>query len=654
MKLSNIMLVLCVIGLLISGVVAASNGKSANQVGVVPVITLEALKGQAVTDLLIHVPSDITETKKIQVKAYDAAGSPRFSRNVVNITPVNGIVSLQFDDLQRGDHVTVRLQTEQYGWLDNSTTVLNRPDLIIASAATAGKVVSGDTLVVNVSVQEKNGDLGAEAVVSLLDGETVLDTRDVSVSAGGTASTLLSTALTSRGEHNLSIRITSSVPAEYDETNNIYNLVVGVVSPDLTVSGVSAPSQVTAGERFDALATITELSGEAGATATIALLENGTVMLDSKPLSVPAGGSGTVTLSTLFPSRGDRSLSIRIMNSVPAEYDVTNNVYALAVKVVSPDLAVTNVSAPSSAAIGQTFEVHAEISELYGDIGATATIALLGNGTVQDSKTVYIPAGNSSIASLNGSLTAAGIHTMTVRIIDSVPADAFPGNNEQSFPVEVNKSPETMSIAGSYYYQNTSFNNSRHVTGSGYEENGVELVLREDEVISLTAASKKSLSFPARLIVSITTETGGVTVYEETGVVPALVEGGRKVFTKYYDDNNTVLTLSVGETGTTLSIEGRANNSIKYSSGFTKWWFKPAQEWNVAANASNGNLIRATAALRVNVEVEDGTSLLGGTAAISVGNVSYAGGWVDTTDGRIEEQRSVRIYSGNISGDAAT
>lgn len=549
MKISNIALVLFVSGLLISGVVAASNGKSVNQAGVVPVITLEALKGQAVTDLLIHVPPDITETRKIQAKAYDAAGSPRFSRNFVNITPVNGIVLLQFNDLQRGDHVNVRLQTEQYGWLDNSTPVLNRPDLIITSAAAAGKIVAGDTLVVNVSIQEKNGDLGSEAAASLLDGETVLDTKDVSVSAGGMTNTLL---------------------------------------------------------------------------------------------------------FANFTSRGDRSLSIRIMNSVPAEYDVTNNIYNLSVGVVSPDLAVSSVSAPPYAAIGQTFEVHTEISELYGDVGATATIALLENGTVQDSKIVDIPAGNSSITSLNGSLTAAGRHNMTVRIINSVPADASPGNNERSFAVEVNKSPEILSIAGSYYYQNTSLNNSRHVTGSGYEEDGVELVLREDEVISLTFASKKSLSFPVRLIVSITTETGGVTVYEETGVVPALVEGGRKVFTKYYDDNNTVLTLSVDETGTTLSIVGKANNSIKYSSGFTKWWFKPAQEWNVAENVSNGNLIRAMEALRVNVEVEDGSSLLGGTAALSVGNESYTGGWVDTTDGRLEEQRSVRIYSGNSSGDAAT
>ncbi len=715
----------------------------------------EALKGLSITDLQIHVPQDVIVAKKIQVKAYYANGTLKFTRNFFNKAAANGIILLQFDDLSRGERVDVRLQTDQYGWLESTTMVILRPDLTVSSAIVAEKIIVGGTLTVNVTVQEINGDIGAGAVVSLMDGVTVLDSKNVNVNAGSMTGVILSTIVKSGGQYNLSVKITNAVPVEYDETNNIYNLVVSAVSSDLTVSGVNAPAQVVAGERFEALATISELSGNTGANAVVALLENGTVLdsrnvavsaggsgivslstifgtrgehtlnvrisnavpvenneanniyplavrvlspdltvtsvsapvnatvgekfealatiselsgttganativlfengtvLDSRNVAVPAGGSGIVSLSTIFGTRGEHTLSVRITSTVPADYNDTNNIYSpLVVRAVSPDLAVANVNAPANAAIGQGFEVLATISELYGETGANATVALVENSIVLDSRILSVPAGGSYIVSLNGSLTTAGSHNITVRITGSVPLDSFPGNNEQTVVIRAVKPPEPMSFSSKYYYQNTSIIRSRYILDSDNEEKGEELELREDEVVSFTAVSNRSLTFPFRVNISIVNETGEGNTFKETGVIPTTVEGSRRIFTKHYNESETTLTIGVDETGISMNIEGKANSSIKRSSGYKQWWFGNRYDWNVITNSSSGKLIRARETLKVRIELEDNSHFLGGNAVTTLGNKSYTNGWVNNDNGRLEEQTTVWIYSGEASGD---
>lgn len=545
MKSSNIML-LCILGLLISGAVAASsdNGK-VNQFSQGS-ISLEAFKGSTTTDLIIHVPSEVTEVKKIQVKAYYTDGSAKFTRNFFNLTAVNGAVLIQFDDLMRGEQVDVNVHLDKGRGEDNSTVVLLRPDLAVSSASYAEKVVAGDTLQVNATIHEMNLDAGAEATVVLMKGESVLDTMSVNVAAGGTANAVLSAVLPSRGEYNLSLRIIHSIPSEYDEANNVYN--------------------------FKVIA-------------------------------------------------------------------------------VSPDLAVTNVVAPAYAGIGQGFEVVAELRELYGDSGAIATVALLDDTTVLESKSLEVRAGSTINVTFNGSLATSGTHVMTVRILESVPQDFVPENNGLSFEVVVKKSPEPVLYALKYYYQNTSLNTSRSISDNGYAESGNEQVLIEEEMLSLTVSSNRSMSFPLRFRINITGETGEGDVIEEKTAVPTTIEGSKKTFTKYYNETNTLLTLSVDETGTALSIESKANASVKISRGYIYWWFKGTQEWDIATNSSSGRLIRASKNLQVSIEVEDRTWFSGGSAVVGITNESYTGGWVDITAGRFEEQRSVWIYSGNSSGE---
>lgn len=532
--------VLCAIVILISVGIAASDKNDLNPLAQ-PAVSVGAFKGTSTTDLLIHLPSDVEEARKIQVKAYNSNDTPMFTKNFFNLSAVNNTVSIQFDDLQRGDRVDVRLDSDKYGWLENSTKVLLRPDLVISFAGGIDEVPVGDVLPVNVSIMEVNGDLGSRANVTLLDEEIVLDTRDVSIDAGGTGSALFSTILKSRGVHNLSIRIIASSPAEYDETNNVYNL---------------------------------------------------------------------------------------------------------AVRAVSPDLAVAKVTAPVNIAIGERFEVLAEISELYGELGANATVALLENSAVLDIKALEIPAGSSGVVSLNGSLHTAGTHNMLVKILGSVPSDYFQPNNMQNFSITVTKPLGSLFFKSKYSYQNVSLNTSHYITTLGHVDNSEEIELKENEVLSFSISSNKSLSYPIdRIYLNITNEAGEGIVYEETGITP---NGSNGTFTKYYPDSNALLTLTISSTGINLRIESVSNSSVKYSRGYLYWWFKGAQEWNTVTSSSKGKLLRAKEKLLAQVEVEDGSQLLAGSMVTGIVNKSYAGGWAEnTTEGRFEQSRSVWIYSGS-------
>lgn len=507
-------------------------------------ISVEALSGPALTDLIVHVPSNVTLARRVQVKAYYTNGTLKFTRTFSDQPVANSIILVQFGDLLRGERVDVRVQTDQYGWLGSSTVVLLRPDLVIYSAIAAGQVLVGDSLPVNITVREINGDMGANATVALMNNAVLLDAKKVNVSSGGMTNVVLSTVFTSRGKYNLSVNITNAVPAEYNETNNTYSLAVRSVAPDLAVSSISAPAKID---------------------------------------------------------------------------------------------------------VGQVFEIRANISEVNGEVGANVTVALIENNTMLDNRMIYVPAAGFYIVSFNTSLNIAGNHSMTVRIIDSVPADTFSGNNELSFGVYVMNPLEPVSFVTTYNYQNVSLNTSHYINSSGNVDNSEELEIKEDEVLSFKASSSRILSFPIkRIYLNITSEAGEGIVYEETMVNPT--DSGKSTFTKYYPASNAVLNFSIDANGTYLSLESKSNSTIKQSKGYLYWWFKPAQEWNVTTSSGIGKLLRAKSNLRVRVEMENGVSYLGGNADTVIGNRSYVGGWTDSTEGYFEQRRAVWLYAGSSSG----
>ncbi len=107
-----------------------------------------------------------------------------------------------------------------------------------------------------------------------------------------------------------------------------------------------------------------------------------------------------------------------------------------------PDLAVSSVTAPSQANLRQIVNIFASISELKGDLGATANVYLLDGDNVIDvmNGISLAPLGNIGIA-FSTVFSTEGIHQLKVAIRDETPGDYDLSNNEKSFSIQVIKPP---------------------------------------------------------------------------------------------------------------------------------------------------------------------------------------------------------------------
>jgi len=110
-----------------------------------------------------------------------------------------------------------------------------------------------------------------------------------------------------------------------------------------------------------------------------------------------------------------------------------------AIARLRPDLVVTAVHTPPQTLTTRSIDVVADVSELNGDVGATATLRLmLGPTPLAEPRPVTVPKGGSVSVSFPGvNLTTAASADLTVLIDEAVPFETDATNNAGSSRVEV-------------------------------------------------------------------------------------------------------------------------------------------------------------------------------------------------------------------------
>jgi hypothetical protein len=103
-----------------------------------------------------------------------------------------------------------------------------------------------------------------------------------------------------------------------------------------------------------------------------------------------------------------------------------------------PDLAVTAVQAPTQTLTVRPIDVTAEIGELNGDVGATATVSLSWGPSTIATREVTVPAGGRvSVTFAALALTTPSSIDLTVRVENAKPAETDATNNERTTTVDV-------------------------------------------------------------------------------------------------------------------------------------------------------------------------------------------------------------------------
>jgi gamma-glutamyltranspeptidase / glutathione hydrolase len=117
-----------------------------------------------------------------------------------------------------------------------------------------------------------------------------------------------------------------------DEQNNIEDDTAVMLRPDLAVAQVTAPADVVRRQPFTVGASIAEVGGDTGASATATLFDEG-VALASQPVTVPAAGATTAQFDISLSTAGSHQLSVAVSGSSPEEAFLDNNAGAATVDV---------------------------------------------------------------------------------------------------------------------------------------------------------------------------------------------------------------------------------------------------------------------------------------------------------------------------------
>jgi hypothetical protein len=163
---------------------------------------------------------------------------------------------IDLGDLPRGRRIEadVLVQTgtpERTYTLRETTQTLLRPDLVVEEITAPQQTLLGTPVVVGAVIGERNGDVGATAVVSLsaLPGAT----EPVAVPAGGHVGVKFAPiAFATAVPVELTVKVDGAVPAETDSTNNVRSATLKVTEHQLPASRrVLFPSLVGYGAQFN-------------------------------------------------------------------------------------------------------------------------------------------------------------------------------------------------------------------------------------------------------------------------------------------------------------------------------------------------------------------------------------------------------------------
>jgi hypothetical protein len=221
---------------------------------------LRALTGPAGADLAVTIAATqacaVPETlKKVQLKTFAADGSLVRTRNLTDVAAPGGTTgAIDLGDVPRDRRIEadVLVQAEAPNRtypLHATTTTLLRPDLVVEEIAPE-QTLAGRPVVISAVIRERNGDVGATALVSMsaLPGAT----EPVAVPAAGrvtvrfaavTFATPLPVALT--------VKVDGVASTETDATNNTRTATLDVTAHQLpTPRNVLFPSLGGYGSQF--------------------------------------------------------------------------------------------------------------------------------------------------------------------------------------------------------------------------------------------------------------------------------------------------------------------------------------------------------------------------------------------------------------------
>ncbi|HUE89433.1 MAG TPA: CARDB domain-containing protein [Vicinamibacterales bacterium] len=365
----------------------------------------------------------------------------------VTVTPIDDVISESDETVV----LTIAVDTAYSIGSPSSATVTIvsddlPPDLIVASiSAPATGGADADIVVTDATKNQGTGPSPGSTTGFFLSTNWILDAADVflgsrqvpPLAAGATdtqSTTLHIPPSTAAGSYYVLAKADSqdAVP-EGKETNNIRASGVVRIGPDLVVSALSAPASAAAGSTISVSNTAKNQGGGSADASTTRFYLSVNLALDSLDVGlgnrpVPplaAGASDTASTSLVIPAGTPTGTYYVVAqadmgNAVPETMETNNTRASWAVRI-GPDLIVTAISGPSTAAAGATITVSDTTkNQGAGTAAASATGFYLSTNWTIDSTDVFL--GSRPVGELAFGATATGSALL------QIPADTLPGS----------------------------------------------------------------------------------------------------------------------------------------------------------------------------------------------------------------------------------
>ena len=315
-------------------------------------------------------------------------------------------------------------------------TIKIGPDLDITALSAPAVAAAGQTIVVTDTTKNQGGGESGPSVTQVflsangsIDSSDILaGSRSVPALAAGASSpgsiTITIPEATATGTWYIIARADGEgVVSETSESNNTASRPI-MVGPDLDITALSAPTAAAVGQTIVVTDT-TKNQGAAAAGPSLTLIyfsANGAIDASDIPIgsrSVPALGAGesssgstTITIPEGTAPKTWYIIAKADGEGALTETSETNNTFTRTI-YIGPDLAVTALSAPATAAAGQTISVSDTTKNKgAGAAGPTLTEFYISANSVLDASDILI--GSRGVPALGAGESSSGTAAVTV------------------------------------------------------------------------------------------------------------------------------------------------------------------------------------------------------------------------------------------------
>jgi subtilase family serine protease len=340
--------------------------------------------------------------------------------------------------IAKADVNTVVLETQEGNNVKASGRILIGPDLVVSSLTAPAAAVAGSAVVISDTTTNQGGSAAAASSTSLyLSANAALDTSDVllgtravpllgSNAADSGSMTVMIPSTTTAGLYYLLAKAdAANVVAEAQEANNLKIGPPIKIGPDLVVSALTVPPAAGAG----GLISVSDSTRNQGASAagasrtgfflsTNVLLDGGDTSLGSRAVGVLAPGAIDAAVTSLQIPPGTSTGTYFVIAKADTNNDVvesveSNNVSSAVVVRVGPDLTVSALSVPASAAAGSAIAVTAATKNAGGGAApGSMTFFYLSTNLTLESTDVLV--GSRAVGPLDAGASDSGTAMVTI------------------------------------------------------------------------------------------------------------------------------------------------------------------------------------------------------------------------------------------------